>query len=304
MGRELKRVALDFDWPVNKRWEGYLNPLYTAKECSCKGSGYSLKARRLQSWWYGQVNMGIEPFRPELRGSEPFTPDSPPIRAFVERQIARSPEFYGCGELAIVREGERLCAMFNTQWCHHLNHDDVAALLKSGRLMDFTHTWASGSGWKRKDPPYIPTPREVNDWSVSGGMGHDSVNSFVCIEAECERLGVSPTCVKCGGEGCLWPSLEAKAAYEAWERVEPPAGPGYQIWETVSEGSSISPVFATAHELAEHMARTKWGADEGTPFETWLAFIEGPGWAPSMVGTAGRLMTGVEGVVQLAQEQP
>jgi hypothetical protein len=32
MGREVKRVAKDFDWPLNKVWEGYLNPHYV--ECS------------------------------------------------------------------------------------------------------------------------------------------------------------------------------------------------------------------------------------------------------------------------------
>lgn len=26
MGRELKRVPLDFDWPIGKVWEGYANP--------------------------------------------------------------------------------------------------------------------------------------------------------------------------------------------------------------------------------------------------------------------------------------
>lgn len=74
------------------------------------------------------------------------------------------------------------------------------------------------------------------------------------------------------------------------------------MWETVSEGSPISPVFATPEELARHMAATRWGADRGTPYETWLAFIRGPGWAPSMVGTSGRLMNGVEGIVALGEK--
>jgi hypothetical protein len=32
---------------------------------------------------------------------------------------------------------------------------------------------------------------------------------------------------------------------------EPPTGPGYQLWETTTEGSPQSPVFATLEELAE-----------------------------------------------------
>jgi hypothetical protein len=34
MGRELKRVALDFNWPIGEIWHGYLNPYSTRKrEC-------------------------------------------------------------------------------------------------------------------------------------------------------------------------------------------------------------------------------------------------------------------------------
>lgn len=33
--------------------------------------------------------------------------------------------------------------------------------------------------------------------------------------------------------------------------TDPPVGNGYQLWETTSEGSPISPVFATPEELAE-----------------------------------------------------
>lgn len=296
MGRELKQVALDFDWPVNKTWQGYLNPLYAAKKCEpCDGHGYSSAARRLNELWYGYL-----PFRPEDRGSIPFTPDDAPIRAFAERNVSRSPEFYGAGKRAVAREARRLCALFNSRWCNHLNADDVDALLKSNRLMDFTHTWTAGIGWKPKEPAALPpTPREVNEWNLSG-LGHGG--QYACVKAECKRLGLSHLCEHCDGEGCHWPSPEAKAAYEAWESIEPPAGPGYQIWETVSEGSPISPVFATARDLAAHMAGKKWGADDGTPFETWIAFIEGPGWAPSMIGTSAGMVTGVEGVVQLARE--
>lgn len=30
MGRELKRVPLDFDWPLNERWKGYVSPEWRA----------------------------------------------------------------------------------------------------------------------------------------------------------------------------------------------------------------------------------------------------------------------------------
>ncbi|MBK8773042.1 MAG: hypothetical protein IPM06_21790 [Rhizobiales bacterium] len=88
---------------------------------------------------------------------------------------------------------------------------------------------------------------------------------------------------ECNGNGTIWDSPEAEQAADDWTRSEPPTGDGYQIWETVSEGSPISPVFATPEELAQHMAGTRWGADKGSSVETWLKFINGPGWAPSMV---------------------
>lgn len=296
MGRELKRVPLDFTWPLNKPWKGFLNPLYTATQCeACGGNGYSTEGNRLKEMWYGQV-----PFRPEDRGSTPFLTTDAPVRAFATRNVQHSPNYYGSGEQAIEREARRLCRHWNGSWSHHLNADDVTALVEAGRLMDFTHTFDVKNRWQPKDPPYVPTPREVNEWSVVG-MGHDSINQWVCVKAECKRLGVSETCGTCDGEGCHWPSPEAKEAYENWQSYQPPSGDGYQIWETVSEGSPISPVFSTARDLAQHMATTKWGGDPGTSFETWMKFIEGPGWAPSGIcATETGWIDGVSAIVAAA----
>lgn len=296
MGREVKRVALDFDWPVGKTWAGYLNPHYFAKPCPhCKG-GYSPEMKILSDRWYGHL-----PFRPEDRGSVPFTPADAPIRAFAERNVRNSPDYHGSGDPAIQREAERLCGHFNDSWSHHLNDDDVAALVAAGRLMDLTHTWTPETRWQPKAPAYIPTAREVNEWSI-GGFGHDSINQWVVCKAECARHGWPTECAYCGGESEVWPSRAEKHIHDAWQQVEPPAGDGYQIWETVSEGSPISPVFATPEGLARHMAGTKWGADDGTGYETWLAFINGPGWAPSMIGTDSGIVNGVQGVVEMAAE--
>lgn len=46
MGREIKRVATSFEWPLDKTWEGYLNPhCKHAHNCAaCDGSGYSTMA--------------------------------------------------------------------------------------------------------------------------------------------------------------------------------------------------------------------------------------------------------------------
>ena len=288
MGQELKRVPLDFSWPLDKTWQGFINPHYTATECAkCNGSGYSPKANFLKGQWYGYA-----PFKPEDRGSKPFTADHPAIRRLAEHNAKPNSElnWLGCNA---DNEAQRLAGHFNRGWSHHLNQDDVNALVSEGRLMDFTHTWTKDDGWKRKEPAHVPTADEVNAWSING-FGHDSINQWIVVKAECERLGIESTCSHCGGEGTIWPSDDAKTTYESWERTEPPTGDGYQIWQTVSEGSPITPVFATPEELATYAAARPWGGDCGTTYDQWLASVRGPGWAMSMAIVDGALMSGVQ----------
>ncbi|SDX14836.1 hypothetical protein SAMN05518669_103403 [Variovorax sp. YR634] len=290
MGRELKRVPLDFAHPLNTVWPGYLNPHYVAVACAhCGGTGSSPEALHLKAQWYGNGAA----FRPEDRGSKPFTADHPAVLRCAARNVAHAPEYYGSGELAIQQESGRLAAYFNRGWCHHLNAADIAALIEADRLHDFTSEFQPGTGWVKRDPIPEITPEQVNAWSLSG-FGHDSINQWIVVEAECKRRGFAYSCAHCDGQGDLWPSAEAEALYEAWSRSEPPTGEGFQIWETVSEGSPISPVFATPEELALHMAATSWGADKGTPYATWLKFIQGPGWAPSLIADDLGVRTGVQ----------
>lgn len=299
MGRELKRVALDFEWPLDKVWEGYLNPYYEKKlECPhCDGSGSTPEAKFLADQWYGKV-----PFKPEDRGSVPYTSDHPVVMSVACRNVAYSPSFYGEGSLAVLREAERLVKHLNRGWNHHLNELDVAALLEAGRLWDFTRHWDSEARkWVDNDPVVIPTPQQVNDWSLSG-MGHDSINQWAVVGAECERRGIVSSCPHCDGEGATWPSKEDEAACEAWVKTEPPVGEGWQMWETVSEGSPISPVFETPEELAGYMTGRKWGGDDGTPYETWLTFITKVGFSVSLIGTSEGILDGVTASVKMLSE--
>ena len=90
-------------------------------------------------------------------------------------------------------------------------------------------------------------------------------------------------------------------ASNMWKETEPPEGPGWQMWETVSDGSPISPVFKTPEELARYMADNPWGASRGETYEQWLAMIK-EGWAPSMVIAGGKFMSGVEFVSETTKE--
>lgn len=69
----------------------------------------------------------------------------------------------------------------------------------------------------------------------------------------------------------------------------------YMMYEDTSEGTPISPAFATPEELA------RWLADNGASsfgsstasYEAWLNIAKG-GWAPSMVIANGVIQSGVE----------
>lgn len=162
------------------------------------------------------------------------------------------------------------------RWCDSITQDEVQALVDEGRLMDFTHTWKQGEGWKRREDGYIPTADEVNVWNQRG-LGHDAINRFILVKTRAKRLGVFGMCPKCNGEGTLpYPNEAAQKLHEEWKEYEPPTGAGYQLWETCSEGSPISPVFASADELADWCAENATiFASEKTLRENWLKMFTG-----------------------------
>lgn len=296
MSREVKRVALNFNWPLREVWEGYLMPdrLDGDRCADCEGTGYSLRARELYDMWHGNA-----PFRPEDNGSTVLTPDTPAVRAFVERNIDGASNFYGTGEAAITREARRLCGLWNGMWCHHVDADDVAALVAAGRLMDLTHTWSRGVGWRPINPPVTPTPQEVNEWSLRS-FGHDSINAWVVIGARCKREGVSERCSRCDGHGSTEAYPGQRDESDAWQPVEPPAGEGWQLWETVSEGSPVSPVFPTDEALAGWLTTPEGGRAVGTDrrpvqltLEQACGFVRA-GWAPTGILNTGGYHNGAE----------
>lgn len=258
MGREIKRVALDFDYPINKMiWKGYANP-YSGLKCeACDGTGESPEAKKLSEDWYGFD-------RPESR------------------------------------------------WCYSITQDEVQALVDEGRLMDFTRVPRNekqradvekkiadgGNSWLPYDNGYIPTAEEINIWAKKG-MGHDSINQWICVKARAKRLGITDTvCHCCKGDGVLWPEDKYAKLAEEFEWVDPPEGDGYQLWSTTTEGTPMSPVFATPEELAKWLEDNKassFGYDTAT-YEQWLDFIRGPAWAPSMVANSSGIQTGVTGM--------
>jgi hypothetical protein len=199
---------MDFDWPLNKVWEGYLNPYYGKKCPICGGHGQNEATRQIEKEWYAF--------------------DNP---KWVYSNASRTQRYN------------------DNAHQYHLTQVEVNALLASNRL----HALKRKLG---RDP----TVNEVNEWAIYDPFGHDGVNCWICVEARAKDLGVYGLCPTCGGEDFVWNSLEDKKKYETWEPQEPPTGPGFQLWETTTEGSPQSPVFATLDELS------KWCENNATTF--------------------------------------
>lgn len=104
-----------------------------------------------------------------------------------------------------------------------------------------------------------------------------------------------------------------KYSYEEWHgsrpgdpkyyRPEWPEGTplGYCLYETVSEGTPLSPVFAEAEQLAAWMGSNEiWG--QRYTYEQALAFVA-EGWAPSFVMDERGIRDGVTFVAESRAEQ-
>jgi hypothetical protein len=279
VSRTLKRVPLDFAWPTGKTWSGYVNPYYDlATACPDCDAGYDRSGGRpdanaalFREQWYGNA-----PFDWYAYGakSSPLTRDHPAFR-LATRNVERATDFYvavvdGAGYadeplawkkmVAVEVEAKRLHELFRAQWSHHLIQADLDALIADDRI------------GRLKSGRY-PTVEEVNEWYCEG-LGHDAINCDTCVSARCEREGVPFTCGRCGGSATLWASPEDETKCDAWERSDPPAGEGYQLWQTCSEGSPISPVFDSLDALcawAEHNATTF--GDSTATAEEWKAML-------------------------------
>jgi hypothetical protein len=303
MSRNLKRVPLDFSWPIGELWGGYVNPYYdlagTCPDCNHghdrAGGRPDANAALFHDQWYGNA-----PFDPVANGAEPLSPYAPAIWRLAGRNVGAAPDFYMTNaeriareefkhkamtgtwgpddpplvpfpsfdkERAINHEAKRLYELWRYQWKHHLVQADVDALVADDRLWDLTSAWSQEHGWQPREDGHQPTATEVNAWSFEG-FGHDSSNAHICVRARCVREGVPYICTRCRGTGRIWPTPEIEQQCENWKKTDPPTGAGYQLWEDCSEGSPVSPVFTALEDLCA------WAADHATTFASERATTE------------------------------
>lgn len=155
--------------------------------------------------------------------------------------------------------------------------------------MDLTHTFVPGAGWHRREDDHVPTAAEVNRWNEHG-MGHDAINRMILIRARATRMGVYGECLACRGEGQVYPDDATKVAAEAWKPTPVPTGEWWQVWETVSEGSPVTPAFASATDLVNHLVANGDAWDQKRGDGGWSRasaekFVRS-GWAPSLISTS------------------
>lgn len=290
MGREIKRVPANFDWPLNKVWKGFINPYYSCCDACPECGRYNSYTRRTE------------------RG-DGLTPAA--------REIADG--FYDFGWEGPYPSPNR--------WADKLTQEEVNLLVDEHRLHDF-RPWlrkyddeGNFLEWERRlnddGTPFYPTAEAVNAWERSRGMGHDALNRWILIEHRWKKAGLTEDLTKCHlckGEGNLWPDPQDKIRYEnfaadnpdpslgeAWS--EPPEGEWWQVWETVSEGSPVTPAFETPEELIDYLVENGDGGYGPAPSrEAASRFVLGSGWVPSgMVGPNG-MITGVQQSEHLSKD--
>lgn len=250
MSREVRRVPLDFDWPMNTVWEGYLMPDQFAED-RCPD------CRQGCTWareWIEALTNRIDMLASDIADQDRGRPMHP--------YLAQDP--------SPARTG--------------FEYDADGRVIQTPKVMRPSRDILELiSGLTGQDEARLLSPMRGYSYGIQAKL----------IEAaglDPKTWGICPTC---NGEGSLERYAGQRSEAEAWERTEPPTGTGWQLWETVSEGSPISPVFPTADHLAQWMSDPARGND-WVPHETAAKFIDA-GWAPMAVAdsTTG-LTTGIE----------
>jgi hypothetical protein len=144
-------------------------------------------------------------------------------------------------------------------WHDQLSQAEIDHLLAEGRL----RTWVNRANSPTNSPgSWQALPRsaaEVNASQHQPGFGHhDAINRWILIKYRCQAQRQSHLCQHCNGQGTLG-SAEAITRHDAWQPSDPPHGEGIQLWETVSEGAPISPVFDSTD--AGRQALAQWLSD-------------------------------------------
>lgn len=222
MGREARRVPLDFDWPQGEVWKGYLTPdRFIEDSCPDCELGATPEAELIQGIAYLLVALADDVDRaPRGEGMHPWALNAFESIGYVHGRPRPGP-----------------------------------------RYMEFFHGLL---------------PEDQDQHGIGGRQPHRMARRLMELAGLPEKWDWCPTCK---GHGSIEKYPGQRAEGEAWHEEDhsPPTGEGWQMWETTSEGSPMSPVFATPEELADWLATTKASifADMTQSRDEWLALIKG-----------------------------
>lgn len=268
MGREIKRVALNFNWPMKERWIGFLLPnKYREVTCTaCYGSG-STPAMQ----WIERMALMLDQLVKDVEVQAKGEPMHPWLAEDSYPPVDRTKELYRSGMWVTyepIRPSEDIL-----EFAQALIKDDEnerRRTLQRGPMSENRHTFS---------------------------------RAFLRLAELPEKWGWCPTCV---GHGTVEQYEGQRAEGEAWEPYEPPEGEGWQVWETTTEGSPISPVFATREELIEFLMSDKYFGFGTSPTpltrEQAEAFAGYGHSLASMVVTDGKVINGDAAVHELSKD--
>ena len=192
-------------------------------------------------------------------------------------------------------EAGRTCFNGENAAAVYLGHlTDMFALIADSAQRGETHPYCRQLPYGSQHPDWKIQPKEIRDRFVDlvanlmrekrdPRMGFSSQGFEVYFKI-LETVGIKNPkkgrkkpaydwghCPVCKGEN-IDPAI--KKASDAWKEYEPPKGEGFQLWETTSEGSPISPVFKTLDLLCEWAAENaSTFADCKAPAEAWKKML-------------------------------
>lgn len=249
MGREIRRVPLDFDWPLQKIWKGFINPHYRSCPEAAKNNCHQ-GSTNAERWLYAIAKLI------SLVGKEGAR-NSPDLQAKMEENRCSRPD-------------------------HSLQEWEFAPYIErtveeDQRIRGIEDKHQRRAEYDRFVPRLVTLDSDIAEVVMALAKGeieyYRGPSPTNIYRTLLEAAGITDPnwdrCKVCNGEGIDPDFLEA---YENWEKQPPPEGEGWQLWETTSEGSPISPVLPTEEAFVNYLV------DQGYSVEAAQAFAK-IGWA-------------------------
>lgn len=199
---EVRRVALEFK-ERSGYWEGYKNPHSPRnyKICQvCRCQGQSGGRSDYANKLYDEWD--------NHSGHSEFTPEQNGMPSIewqtIYQETMKNPQNDSPqGRIYAETNAKAYARSANRKWKENLNPTEIQVL---------------------KDAGITPTSYEAREFLV---------------KRKCLLANIPYKCSACGGTGLEFETFAQREEYLLWEKVEPPAGEGWQLWEDKYQNSSL-----------------------------------------------------------------